>query len=378
MSGDNANNLTNAAVSASGEIDSTLIERFTGMVRGQRLKTELLSRFFDKEIVVGTNQVTSSDVGDTTLDTLVPGQEPKSNGVEADNHSLVVDTVVIARNTIALLHQFQNRIKMQTKMAKNHAKKIIMLQDETFLTQVMYGAATDEEISNTTGGAGVAISDSTYQGGRVSGRFGGMAVKLTNNGDESDPVQYLKAFETLVLKAMEKEAMDVEEMTFACPWAQYYVLMNNDHLVAREYTPGGPGANGSKIQGMVDKAYNIPILPTNRIRQKAHGANEHHQLSNAQNGYRYDTQGTVSSTSVNITNCVGVLFSMDSLLVGFTMDMDSDVFFSKRLKTNFIDTWCSFGAKPDELMACGAIFAHADYVPRRKFHEANDKNLMAE
>ena len=344
MSGTQANNLTNPAVSASGQVSNLLIERFTGMVHEQMMRKEQIVSHFSVQDVVGTNQVTNKSIGETELQVLVAGQEPESKGTELDNHSLVVDTVILARNTIAMLHMIQSDIKVQEKMAKNHVKKLIQLQDETLLTQIMKGAR---------------VAD-----GRVSGHNGGNAVDLAANGDEADPIKYLRGLERLVLMMNEKE-VDNADMVFSCPWAQFYVLMDNEKLTNGDYETAG---NGGIVKGFVVKAYNFPIIPTNRIRQKPQDANTHHQLSNAGNGYRYDTADAIK-------HCVGILFGTDALLVGRTMGIDSDMYFNKRLKTNFIDSWFSFGAIADRYEFCGAIFAHDDFVPSQ-IAEANNPNVM--
>lgn len=345
MAGTQANNLTNPAVSASGGVDNLLIERFTGIVHEQMMRREQIVDHFAVQDVVGTNQVTNKSVGDTQLQTLVAGQEPEASDVEMDNHSLVVDTVVLARNTIAMLHMIQSDIQVQQKMANNHVKKLIQLQDETLLTQIMKG--------------------SKAASGRVSGHFGGNAVTLAAAGDEVDPIKYLKGLERLVLMMNEKE-VDNAEMAFVCPWEQFYVLMDNEKITNGDYVPGGPGANGSKVTGYILKAYGFAIVPTNRIRQRAHAAGEHHQLSNKGNGYRYDTTD-------DIKNCVGLLFGRDALLIGRTMGLEADMYFSKRLKVNFVDSWFSFGAIADRYEYCGAIFGAAGMTLRTKFHEANDR-----
>ncbi len=344
MSGTQANDLTNPAVSASGQVSNLLIERFTGIVHEQMMRKEQIVSHFRVQDVVGTNQVTNKSIGETELQVLIAGQEPESSATELDNHSLVVDTVILARNTIALLHMIQSDIEVQNKMAKNHVKKLIQLQDETLLTQIMKG--------------------SRVASGRVSGHNGGSAVDLAASGDEVDPIKYLRGMERLVLLLNEKE-VDNEEMVFSCPWQQFYVLMDNEKLTNGDYETAG---NGGIVKGFVVKAYNFPIVPTNRIRQKPQAANTHHQLSNAGNGYRYDTAD-------EIKHCVGVLFGVDALLVGRTMGIDSDMYFNKRLKTNFVDSWFSFGAIADRYEFCGAIFAHADFVPSQ-IAEANNPNVM--
>ena len=117
MSGTQANNLTNAAVSASGQVSNLLIERFTGLIHEQMMRKEMIVSHFPVQDVVGTNQVTNKSIGETELQVLIAGQEPEAKSTELDNHSLVVDTVILARNTIALLHMIQSDIAVQGKLA---------------------------------------------------------------------------------------------------------------------------------------------------------------------------------------------------------------------------------------------------------------------
>jgi hypothetical protein len=356
MAGTTANTMTNPAVSASGNVDNNLIERFTGMIREQILRREQIVDHFIVQDVVNTNQVTNKSVGDTEISAVVGGQEMKATPTQVDNHSLVVDTMIMARNTMALLAMVQSDIQLQQKIAKNHVSKLIQLQDETLLTQIIKGSLTDED----EGGSG----------GRVSGHHGGNKVVLAAANDELDPIKMLRAIERIVLKMNEKE-IDNGDMAIVVPWQQFYVLMDNEKLTNGDYTPGGTGSNGSVVSGWILKAYNMPIVPTNRIRQVAQGTGKHHQLSNASNGYRYDTLETDAG-------CVAIVFGSPALLVGRTMGIESDMYFNKRLKTNFIDTWFSFGAIADEFEYCGAIFAYDNAaINARQYIEAHNEEEQA-
>ena len=330
MAGTNANVLTNPAVSASGQVDNLLIEKFTGIVHEQFLREERFESHFSVQDVTGTNMVTNKSVGDTQLQKLVPGQEPDATSTEYDNHSLVVDTVILARNTIAMLHDIQSDIQVQQRLAKSQAKQLVKFQDEVLLTQIIKGAQATS--------------------GRVSGMFGGNRVDLAAANDEKDSAKYLDALEALVLQMNEHE-VDNMDLTFVCPWEQYYVLMDDDHLTNADYATG----NGGKMTGTVIKAYGFAITPTNRIHQEATGTGasgdqgaDNHFLSNSGNSFRYNTLTADAG-------CVGLLFGHDALLVGRTMGVQSDIYFNKRLKTYFIDSWFSFGCIADRYEFCGAI-----------------------
>jgi hypothetical protein len=325
MSGSQANFVTNPAVSAGGAVDNLLIERFTGIVHEQYLRTERFETQFNVQTVVGTNQVTNKNVGITEVQKLTPGQEPESKAVDFDNHSLVVDTVILARNTVAMLHDIQSDIQVQQRLASNQVKQLIKLSDETLLAQLVKGSAITS--------------------GRVTGQLGGTQVTLDSAGDELVPTALLDAIRELVQSLNEKE-VDNHEMIFACPWAQFYALQDAEKITNKDYN--GAEGNGGIVDGYVIKAYGVRITPTNRITT----ATQTSLLSNAQNGNRYNVSAVEA-------RCVGILFGRDGLLVGRTMDVSSDIYFNKRLKTFFIDSWFSFGAIPDRYEHCGSILKAA-------------------
>lgn len=81
------NTLTNVAVSASGEVDSLLIEKFNGKVNEQYLKGENILSYFDVQTVTGTNTVSNKYLGETELQVLAPGQSPNATPTQADKTS---------------------------------------------------------------------------------------------------------------------------------------------------------------------------------------------------------------------------------------------------------------------------------------------------
>lgn len=124
------NILTNAAVPNNAEVDSLLIEKFNGVVHKQYLDGENLLSGFMVQSVVGTNIVSNKYIGDTKLQTLTPGQEPEATDTEFNKNALVVDTIVLGRNTVHTLHDIQNDFSVMEKLAANQMGKLKTLEDQ--------------------------------------------------------------------------------------------------------------------------------------------------------------------------------------------------------------------------------------------------------
>ena len=78
----------------------------------------------------------------------------------------------------------------------------------------------------------------------------------------------------------------------------------------------------------------------------------HHHLSNAGNGYRYDVTADMLLTNAVVTG-------RDALLAGRTIALQGDIFFDKKTKTYFIDSWLAEGATPDRYDNMAVVIADA-------------------
>ena len=124
------NILTNPAVPNNDEISTLLIEKFNGTVHQQYIQGENLLSNFAVQEVVGTNMVSNKYIGDTELQTLTPGQSPDATDTEFNKVALIVDTIVLGRNTVHSLHDIQNDFSLMEKLAKNQMGKLKTLEDQ--------------------------------------------------------------------------------------------------------------------------------------------------------------------------------------------------------------------------------------------------------
>lgn len=324
------NTLTNVAVSASGEVDSLLIEKFNGKVNEQYMKGENILSYFDVQTVTGTNTVSNKYLGETELQVLAPGQSPSATPTQADKNQLVIDTTVIARNTVAHIHDVQGDIdSLKPKLAMNQAKQLKRLEDQMAIQQMLLG--------------GIANTKDKRIKPRVKGHGFSVNVNITEGEALSNPQYVMAAVEYALEQQLEQE-VDISDVAILMPWKFFNALRDADRIVDKTYTIS---QSGSTVQGFVLSSYNCPVIPSNRFPSFAKSA-PHHLLSNADNGYRYDP-------TAEMNGAVAVLFTADALLVGRTIDVTGDIFYEKKEKTYYIDTFMAEGAIPDRWEAVSVV-----------------------
>ena len=324
------NTLTNVAVSASGEVDSLLIEKFNGKVNEQYLKGENIMSYFDVQSVTGTNTVSNKYLGETELQVLAPGQSPAATSTQADKNQLVIDATVIARNTVAHLHDVQGDIdSLKPKLAANQAKQLKRMEDEMLIQQMLLGGICNTHAKRTNP--------------RVKGHGFSINVEV-NEGEALINPQYVMAAVEFALEQQLEQEVDISDVAILMPWRYFNVLRDADRIVDKTYTISQSGAT---IQGFTLSSYNCPVIPSNRFPKFTSGQ-AHHLLSNEDNGYRYDA-------TAEMNGAIAVLFTSDALLVGRSIDVTGDIFYEKKEKTYYIDTFLSEGAIPDRWEAVSVV-----------------------
>nr|DAF51886.1 MAG TPA: Major capsid protein [Caudovirales sp. ctktk4] len=329
------NTLTNVAVSASGEVDSLLIEKFNGKVNEQYLKGENILSYFDVQTVTGTNIVSNKYLGETELQVLAPGQSPNATPTQADKNQLVIDTTVIARNTVAHIHDVQGDIdSLKPKLAMNQAKQLKRLEDQMAIQQMLLGGITNTKANRSKP--------------RVKGHGFSINVNVTESEALANPQYVMAAVEYALEQQLEQE-VDISDVAIMMPWKFFNALRDADRIVDKTYTISQSGAT---INGFVLSSYNCPVIPSNRFPTFAPNP-AHHLLSNEDNGYRYDP-------IADMNGAVAVLFTADALLVGRTIEVTGDIFYEKKEKTYYIDTFMAEGAIPDRWEAVSVVTTKRD------------------
>jgi len=332
------NNVTNPAVSASGEVDSLLIEKFTGKVKEAYIKQENLLRFFDVQQVVGTNMVSEKFMGDTQLQVLSPGQDPEATTTEQDKNALVVDTTVISRNTVAMFHDIQNDIEgYNSRLSMNQAKQLTRLEDEMVVQQLVYSAQSNTKAARTTP--------------RVTGHGFSYQTSISET-QASDPENIQAAIELNIEKMMTGadggDGVDLDDMYIMMPWPEFNILRDAERIVNADYLDFA----GETVFGFTLKSFNVPIIPSNRFPRLAPNGTDvvsrTKRLSNATNGQRY-------TATVDHAKAKAVIFKPEALLTGKTIEMTGDIFWDRRSKSWFVDTYQAEGAIPSAWDAVAVV-----------------------
>jgi len=354
------NILTNPAVPNNNEVDTLLIEKFNGVVHQQYIEGENLLSGFEVQEVIGTNMVSNKYMSDTTLQTLTPGQSPDSTPTEFNKNALIVDTIVLGRNTVHSLHDLQNDFSIMEKLAKNQMGKLKTLEDQMVIQQLLTGGFTggvfDPYANTITGG----IS-------RVSGH--GVAVKVdlkTDYSQANDPYQLVSAIE-IALMGLVIQRIPLTGLKCIVPINEFSILV--DYGFIAQAAGGNNETSGTTFSGLRGtlKGYNIPVMGSTEFTQmklNPHDGLTHHLLSNAQNGNRYDVTAVMQKAHA-------VIYGTDALLAGRTIGLQGDIFFDKKTKSNFIDSWFSEGCISDRydniaIVASNAVADNAVVLAKAK------------
>ena len=325
-----------AAVGNASTVNPLHIEQYGGMVEGTFAKKSFMRSYVMIKPIRGTDTVTNDRVGEATLQKVTPGVRPDAAVAQFDNVKVKVDTIVLARNNVALLDDFQAHYSVRSELGKEHGKTLGKFFDEAFIIQAIKSAFI------------VAAADPQNPGiGETAlppGWFGGTKVNLAAAGDESDPDLLQKAIED-VCQGIEEKDVDLDGGVILVGPAEYYTLLRNDRLTNSQYSVG----NGDFASGMVLKSCGLPLIKTNRIPK---GAITGHFLSNAGNGNAYDVTAEQGRTKA-------VVMLPKALLAGETIPLTSKVYYMDSELQWFIDSYLSFGVTPNRAEHAGVVVAAA-------------------
>ncbi len=311
-----------------GTVNPLYIEEYGGEVESQIIKTSIMKQFITMKSIRGTDTVTNDRIGTTSLQAVSPGVRPAPGVAEFDNVSVKVDTIILARNNVNLLADFQAHYNVRAELGQDHGKIIGRFFDEALLIQGVKAA-------NIIKGDGTAGTTRLPEGWK-----GGVQIDLAAAGDENDPDKLQRGIEDLC-EGIELNDIDIEGAVLFVNPTQYYTLLRNDKLINSQYST----ANGDYAEGTVLKSCGLPIFKTNRLPQEAV---VDHYLSNAGNNAAYD----VSAEEAKV---VALLMMPKALLAGETIPLTSKVYYSDIELQWFIDSYLAFGATPNRAEMAGVV-----------------------
>lgn len=314
-----------------------MIEQYGGVVDAQIAKRSIMRQFVDMHMIKGTDTKSVRRMGDSTLQGIndaAAGQEMSATPRNFDRAQVTVDTVILARDTRALLNEFQTDFNAKREIGIDHGKEIAKFFDAALLSMGVKSA-----LSNVANG----VADAAIKGNQ--GRDLGDAFKsgyhneLVAAGDEADPDKLYEAFSGIIIE-MEENDVDVEETALFVRPREYDVLMNNDKLINRDFSKD----NGDFADGTIKTVHGVPIVKTPRL------ADTNIDLSILSDGSEYVPTGIE-------VNCKGLILHPNSLLGGETIPLTSNVHYNELRLSWFIDSYLAFGAAPRRPDQTGAVFA---------------------
>lgn len=311
-----------------GAVDALHIEEYTNELHGTIDRKSVLAPWVPTRTVQGTSVLQSYAVGETALQKLVPGEAPDGTAAKFGKNNLTIDTVILGRNIVPLLDDFQTKYDARAAIGREHGKKHAKFKDQAFFIQAIK--------------AGL-LTDTKYTGVSGAGHSGGNKVTMNASADASDPALMYDYLGQLMVKFQNKDIDPADEdMIITVRPELFMTLLQNEWLVNTNYVTSA----GTSVDAMVLKTYGVPVISSTNFMggQNVTG----HYLSNAANGNAYDG---------DFTKVVAGVFSPMALMAGETIPLTTNVWFNDLDKQWYIDSWTSFGVGPDRAEYAGLIVA---------------------
>lgn len=311
-----------------GAVDALHIEEYTNELHGTIERKSVLAPWIPTRSVQGTSVLQSYAIGETTLQKLVAGEAPDGTPAKFGKNSLTIDTVILGRNIVPLLDDFQTKYNARAEIGREQGKKHAKFKDQSFFIQAIKSAL---------------LTDTKYTGVSGAGHSGGNKVTMAGAGDATDPALMYDYLGQLMVKFQNKDIDPAsDDMLIAVRPELFMTLLQNEWLVNTNYTT----AAGNSVSAMVLKTYGVPVVSSTNFvgGQTITG----HLLSNAANSNAYDG---------DFSKVVAGVFSPTALMAGETIPLTTNVWFNDLDKQWYIDSWTSFGVGPDRAEYSGVIVA---------------------
>jgi hypothetical protein len=324
--------ITNPARTVGDAVGTTnqIIAEYGGHVEHTIVRQSVMQGWVNLRPVRGTNQVQNYAVGSATLAKVTPGISPDAAPTEFGKASLVVDTLIYARNTFPLLETFQTQYDARKEVGVEHGQTIAKFFDQAMFIQAAKASQlTSSKFSNA-------------QANKPTGHFGGNVQNLANAGDATDPAKLYAAIRSLCVTFEGKDVVPGnDDLVLVVRPQQYYALSDAEQIINGDYVT----SEGTTMAGIpMFKAFGVPVLKSNNLPNTSISG---HLLSNTANGNAYDG---------DFTKLVGLMFSARALLAGETIPLTSDVYYDKIYKMWFVDSHLSFGVTANRAEYAGSIW----------------------
>ena len=294
---------------------------------------------------------------------------PGTNTPMFDQVKFAVDTAVITRTPIALIDSFLQDRDHKSEIQEEHVTELTEFSEPLIVLMAIKAAQFSAKLPDVDS-TGMPVGTFTYEGGwwdKVAdtwkagwtkkerttppGFKGGTVVELAAANDQVDWVKLEEAI-LLLCQRLRLKNLDPEKGTLYMNPIQYYALMRNDRFAATAFTRP---SNVTEM-GQVLRVNGLEVQVTNRMPKPENiyenGVVDHNLLSNARNGFAYDT-------TIDDARCCILWFSKKAVLGMDLIPHRSSLYWFEMDKTWYLDDIQAFGMGVDKIHEAGGIFLNA-------------------
>lgn len=304
-------------INGTGSTTALHIEQFKGQVIGTLERRSVLTPYIKIDPLTGASTMSVDAHGKSTLQKITPGANTDGIPSKFGKKTLTVDTVLLARESVFVLDEFQNKYDVRQKIATEHGKELAKQQDQSFSIQAIKAGNLTANTFGITGDPG---------------HPGGSQVTLAAGADLTDPAKlYQKILDLFTAMRLKDVDPAMEGGFFLTNHDVIATLSMNDLLINGEYIT----ADGTNVKAMLLKAHGIPVIGSNNYpgRQVISG----NLLSNAGNSNAYDG---------DFTKVIGTVVCPEALMAAETIPVTAEVFWDSLTKQWFIDAHRSYAVGP--------------------------------
>lgn len=301
----------------SGSLSALAIEEYINTVEGTLERERVLGPFMKLRTVKGTNVITSKSIGKATLQGVTPGTSPDGVGADVSKLSLTVNKMVLARNIVAILEDFQTDFNVRSELAVEQGKEHAKFMDQAYMIQAIKAAE---------------LTASPYGS---TGHFGGTNVTIAT-ADKRDPAKIYDALCRLLAGMAAKDVTPSRDgVAIVVTPETFYDLLNAEQIVNGEYIT----SNGTKIEGVMKfKAFGVPVVASNDLPRT--------NITTSLLGAAY---------TGDFTNVLALAFSDRALLCGQTIPLTSKVHWSDVDLVWYVDSYAAYGMTPNRPEFAGVV-----------------------
>ena len=313
-----------------GDPLALVIEHYTGIVREQMDRLQVLKPFVNFIPLNGTNVISTRAFGKTAIAKrtadLVGSVLPTTTDAKAGKNTLMVEAVLYARHAIDVWQEVVSDWDYWDRLAKADGIEWAKLYDQACIIQAGRAAKM-----TTSAHPGVSMAD---------GHGGGNIVTFDAVGDGLNGNKILDKLIDLIVKFNNRDIDPTNGFMLICRPEQFWALAQADKLINTDFLT----SSGQNMTNMpVLKTFGIPVVQTLNLPNTNISA---HPLNTTENGQAFN---------VDFSDMPFLLCSQDALLAAEVLPLTVNYHKSDDALAKLITSYASFSVGVDNPRMAGAI-----------------------